>query len=236
MNDWVKNRLEAIQQTLLAHYQAGQKLPSPVAGSERELFVHEYLAKVLPPTLRIGKECITDAANNQSGQVDVVIEYPFVPSFPMPTTADRLYLAESVAAAIEVKSDLTKQWDEVAATVKKVKVLRRDLRQPNLISVTSSPNPVFQPDQSRVYCYAVGYRGHQTLEGLAQRLNTTPDDERPDGVLVVESGCFTGNIGQASGGWGFFAFLAELTTITNAIMGIANPLMTHYGEIGELKK
>jgi len=37
----------------------------------------------------------------------------------------RLYLAEGVAATIEVKSNLASQWDEALATAKKVKELKR---------------------------------------------------------------------------------------------------------------
>jgi hypothetical protein len=37
-----------------------------------------------------------------SGQLDIVIELPFLPSFPTPGANERLYLAESVALAIEV--------------------------------------------------------------------------------------------------------------------------------------
>jgi hypothetical protein len=230
MNTWVLNRLEAIRQTLLIHHQAGAGLPDAVVGNERELFVSEYLSKVLPPTLRIGRGCVTDTGNNLTGQLDVVIEYPFVPSFPMPSTAERLYLAESVALVIEVKSDLTKQWDEVRATAKKAKPLRRELRQPSGTLLEDSPGPAFAPDRSRVYCYAVGYQGHKTLEGLQERLASTPEGERPDGALVIGSGCYVGHLGKAEGAWGLYALLAEMTTITNAVLGIANPLISGYGE------
>jgi hypothetical protein len=44
-----------------------------------------------------------------SGALDIVVEFPFLPSFPAPGGDERLYLAESVALAIEVKSDLCAQ-------------------------------------------------------------------------------------------------------------------------------
>ena len=48
---------------------------------------------------------------------------------------------------------------------------------------------------------------------------------------MISSGCFVGNIGMASGPWGLFALLAELTTITNAILGICHPIINDYGAI-----
>jgi hypothetical protein len=49
------------------------------------------------------------------------VEYPFLPSFPMPGSHDRLVLAESVLAVIEVKSDLVAQWDQATATIRAVR-------------------------------------------------------------------------------------------------------------------
>ena len=179
MNPLIESRLNAIQQSLLAHYHGGAGLPSAVIGDEREVFYREYLEKVLPPTLRIGKGCITDSSDRNTGQVDLVLEYPFGPSFPMPGSANRLYMAESIAAVIEVKSDLSKQWDEVRKTVKAVKPLKRCLRKASVLPLVNNPEPIFDVDESRVYCYAVGYTGHETIDGLQSRLDSTPEAERP---------------------------------------------------------
>src|SRR5262249_49094612 len=50
------------------------------------------------------------------------------PSLPQISGKERLYLAESVAAVIEVKSNLSSQWEEVEKTVREVKKLRRPLK------------------------------------------------------------------------------------------------------------
>ena len=52
-------------------------------------------AKGLPPIYRFGTGDATDSTGNKSGQLDVVVEYPFSPSLPVVGTGQsRLYLAE----------------------------------------------------------------------------------------------------------------------------------------------
>lgn len=158
INQYLLQRLTAIQQVLLAHRSGSINLPSAVAGAERETFLREFLEKVFPSHRRFSSGAITDMAGNISGQVDIAIEFGFSPSFPMPNANQRLLLAESVAAVIEVKSDLSSQWAEVARTTAAVKLLRRDLKAITMVgdSVPSQYIPVI----------AVGYTGHSTLDGL----------------------------------------------------------------------
>jgi hypothetical protein len=99
-------------------------MTSASKGTERELFVEVFLKNVLPPGYRFGTGDITDVNGHRTGQIDVVIEHASIPSFPLVgATIPRLYLAEGVAVAIEVKSDLTKQWDEALSTAKSVAAL-----------------------------------------------------------------------------------------------------------------
>jgi hypothetical protein len=109
----LKLRLDGIRQILLAHHVAGSGFPSSSKGAEREVLVREFLAKVFPPPYRFGSGAIVDSTGAQSGQLDVVVEFPFLPSFPTTGAPDRLYLVESVGAAIEVKSNLQTQWHQV---------------------------------------------------------------------------------------------------------------------------
>lgn len=87
---------------------------------------------------------MTDATGEISGQLEVVMELPLGNSFPMPAGTERLYLAESVAAVIEVKSNLSSQCREVQDTIKRVKVLRRDIRQSAALLLESSPDPIVE--------------------------------------------------------------------------------------------
>jgi hypothetical protein len=229
MNPHLLTRLAAVQASLMSHHAGGAGLPSPMIGGERERVINEYLREVLPPVYRFGRGAITDAGGNLSGQLEVVMEAPVAPSFPMPTPGECLYLAESVIAIIEVKSDLVKQWGEVAETVRKVKALRRDFRASSALLMESSGTsaPAFYLG-SIIPCYAVGYAGHKTLDGLRDRLAATDEDSRPDGALVIESGCFAGLVGQASGPAGLFRFVTELMNHANALLGVAYPLLDRY--------
>ncbi len=54
----------------------------------------------------------------------MVVEYPFLPSLTLQGHS-RLYLAEGVAAVIEVKSNISNQWKEAYDTGTKLKALQR---------------------------------------------------------------------------------------------------------------
>ena len=95
-------------------------------GTERETFIDSFLPQVLTPQYRFGSGDATDQNNLRSGQLDVVVEYPFVPSLPIVGShRPRLYLAEGIAAVIEVKSNIADQWSEVTGTMSRLSPLRR---------------------------------------------------------------------------------------------------------------
>jgi len=187
-NPHLAQRLAAIQQSLMAHHAGGKGLPTAVGGEERETFIREFLQKVFPSHYRFTHGVITDSFGKLSGQVDLAVEYPFLPSFPMPNADQRLLLAESVATIIEVKSNLASQWSELETTVKKVKMLQRKWR--GSISHSGGGLSVHDSSVTPIPCIAVGYTGHKTLEGLKNRVLSTTEDARPDAAYVIESGCF----------------------------------------------
>jgi hypothetical protein len=220
LNPYLATRLEAIRDTLMAQHRGGRGLPNAVIGSERETFLREFLQKVFPVHRRFSTGAITDAEHRISGQVDVAVEYGQIPSFPMPNSEERVLLAESVAIVIEVKSDLSSQWGQVRETVSKVRPIRRTLNPVMVMGPTPEP---------RIPCVAVGYTGHTTVEGLAERLATTDESERPDAALVIESGCFTGFGLTAQGPLGMYA----LCLVINRQLGslaIANPNLLAYAQ------
>jgi len=53
-----------------------------------------------------------DSRGHKTGQVDIVLECQNSFSLPITSGKQRLYFADTVAAAIEVKSDLNKQKTE----------------------------------------------------------------------------------------------------------------------------
>ncbi len=185
-NNYVIERLEGIRNTLVAQGSAGDPLASSSKGTEREIFVKEFLGKVFPSHFRFGTGTITDSAEKLSGQADIVIELPFFPSFPVPPSDVRLYLAEGVAAVIEVKSNLSTQWSEVESTTQKIKQLSRNYGQSSFFSYGMSP-------RKQIPVYAVGFQGYKSRGALMKRLNATIKSARPDGALVLDPGILVGN-------------------------------------------
>lgn len=135
---------------------------------------------MFPPPYRFGSGDIVDRNEQRSGQVDIVVEYPFLPSLPSSFGGPRLYLAEGVAAVVEVKSDLRKQWAEVQKASVKLKKLTR--------SLTGAQNQIGDLTADIPY-FVVGYTGWKTLKPLIERIESNP----VDGVLVIDSGLYVSN-------------------------------------------
>lgn len=161
---------------------------------------------------------------NRSGQIDIVIEYPFLPSFPMPGGTDRLYLAESVAAAIQVKSNLSSQWNEVEDTTTSLRKLQRRWTS---ISGALGNASFYKGLATPIPYLAVAYTGYKSVESLQERLQKTSEEARPTGVLVVDSGAFVCGDTYAIGELGLYGFAVVLTQMINAV-GSADADLTAY--------
>ena len=217
-NPHLVQRLVGIQNSLMAEHEGSKGLPSAHAGDERESFLREFLQKVFPAHRRFSSGTITDSEGRLSGQIDIAIEYGFVPSFPMPSSTDRLLLAESVAMVIEVKSNLSSQWDQVVSTTKKVKGLNRHLGA--IMTIGSGPS-------EQIPVIAVGYTGYETTKGIRDRLASTGEDSRPDAVLCIKSGCFVGLGIEAEGPMGLYALSLAINSSLNNL-GFAVPNLLSY--------
>ncbi|MEY3480338.1 MAG: hypothetical protein RIQ71_1113 [Verrucomicrobiota bacterium] len=217
-------RLTGIQQALMAQHLGGRGMPNAAIGSERETFLREFLGKVFPSHYRFTSGAITDSTGSISGQIDIAVEYPFLPSFPMPASGERLLLAESVAAVIEVKSDLSGQWGQVQSTIRALRPLRRKWK--GTVGLIGGGIRFGSGSETPVPTIAVGYTGHTTIDGLKQRLDTTIEQERPDAAFVVQSGCFVGFGMKASGPLGIYALCIAVSQLTAAIAAAeSDPLM-----------
>ena len=229
MNEALRARLAGIRGILMAHFHASTLLPSATKGAERETLVREFLQRVFPAPYRFGSGAIADSSGATTGQLDVVVEFPFFPSFPTPAANERLYVAESVAFVIEVKSDLTAQWAQVEETTAKVRPLRRKWRR----HVQMDPDTGFSEIQatiSRIPFVAVGFKGFTSAEALARKVAATPEDRRPDCAFVVDSGAYVGWGNRVSTDEeGFFAFCADGAYFMRNVL-IAEPdLIAHIG-------
>lgn len=229
MNEALRARLRGIREILMAHHGASALLPNAAKGSERETLVREFLERVFPLPYRFGSGAIVDAAGLTTGQLDVVVEFPFFASFPAPGGGTRLYLAESVACVGEVKSDLAAQWSQVEETTTKLYPLRRKWRRHLQIDPTSGFSEV-GPSVSRIPMVAVGFKGFASAESLKKRMADTPDDRRPDCALILESGAYVAFGGQiTSGEEGFLAFCADLSYFMRNVLLAEPDLIAHVG-------
>lgn len=218
MNHHLIARLEAIRKVLVAQGAAAKTMPSASKGEEREAFVREFLEKVFPPHFRLGSGAITDDKGDRSGQNDIAIELPFFPSFPIPPRDVRLYLAEGIAAVLEVKSDVSMQWSQVESIVKQVKQLTRKFG-PGL-SIGDFPS-------DQVPVFAVGYYGFKSIEAVKERLASTPDPSRPEGILVLEPGVFVGPRIQATASWALYGLIEHITNICTRLISTVPNLIEH---------
>lgn len=225
MNQHLVDRLEAIGAALMAQHAGGTGLPTAVRGDEREVFLREYMQTLFPSHRRFARGAITDAVGRISGQVDVAVEFGFGPSFPMPgpTEGSRLLLADTVALVIEVKSDLSSQWSEVRNTTSSVHALDRRVR--SIMTIGGAPGP-------RIPVFAVGYSGHQTLDGLRKRLDETPELERPDGALVIGSGLYTSPRIWGTGAAALYALAVDINRIFTSVAAAAPDLLAYLSESG----
>lgn len=182
-NTHIKARLDGIQQMLMGAHHAGSPLTSPSKGHEREAFINGFLSQVLPPSFRFGSGDAIDQNENRSGQLDIVVEYPFVPSLPIVAgRSPRLYLAEGIVAVIEIKSNVADQWDEVEKTATQLRTVTRNYTYPEGLSI--GPRAV-----KEVPLYIVGYAGWKKFETVKQRVDVA---KGINGVLVIEDGHFVG--------------------------------------------
>lgn len=205
----LNNRIESIYQALDIAYSGGAGMSSASKGNERELVVDTLLHNVFPPHYRFSSGDIIDSYGNQTGQVDVVLEQPRSYSFPLLTGGPRLYLAESVATVIEVKSNLSSQWNEVLSTSEKVAKIKRKFSSEsykemldgiNNGSITTPPestelivNTLEQQKnmgsnigEKRITFYVIGFSGWEKNETISSKLVTN----QIDGILQIDKRVF----------------------------------------------
>jgi len=129
------------------------------------------------------------------------------PSLPMVGGAQsRLYLAESVAAVIEVKSNLSGQWNEAVRTANALAPLQRKFGA--TMSFGNTPSP-------RIPLFAVGYTGWSTLQSLQTHLESAP---HIDGALVIDTGLYASKSGiYVQGPFALWGLIVDLHRITNSL-------------------
>jgi hypothetical protein len=171
-------RLAGVWGSLVALYPRGAAMSSSSSGREREQFVAEFLYKVLPPAYRIGSGDVIDSFGRKTGQQAVVVEFSFLPTLPAIAGKERLYLAEGVAALVEVKSNLAKEWEDVKRKASVIKSLRRHFRVPGFTP--------YGPPPEQIPYFAVGYTGWKTIESVQEKCH----EAAIDAILIIDQGLF----------------------------------------------
>jgi hypothetical protein len=232
----LRARLEGISKILLAHHAASAMLPSASKGSDREVLVRDFLSQIYPPQFRFGSGAVVDSTGKMTGQSDVVIEFPFLPSFPAPGANDRLYLAESVAVVIEVKSDLYSHWAKIRKSAAKVIALRRNWRA-HAAHSSKGDFSSHSASASRIPYLVVCFKGPKTTKGLEKKLSKLRDFERPDAVFVVDRSVYSGcplseSTATASGPAGMLAFVNDLAWLVTNVTWAAPKIGPYIDVIG----
>lgn len=178
------SKLKNIHTVLMQAHTNTHGFTSPVQGDERETVIRELLGLVLPMSYRLGKGAIVDANGAQTGQVDAIFEKPFSLSFPVSSEQNRLYLADNVAAAFEIKSNL---YSQSAEAIEKVKEIKRLHRAPTEGSRVAMYDELFIPT------FIIGFRGYSTLESIYNTfIPNASAASSVNAILNIESGTFVG--------------------------------------------
>lgn len=173
-SDMLNKRLAGLHKALVGLYESGSGMSTATRGREREQFVDSFLSRVLPPGYRFGTGDALDIAGNCSGQLDVVVEFTFFPSLPAISGEPRLYFSEGIAAVIEVKSNIAKQWAEVQQTAAALKPLNRKFQAPGFTP--------YGPPPSKIPVFAVGYTGWKEIDTVRRKAN----EGCVDGILIID--------------------------------------------------
>lgn len=178
-----KSKLKNIHTVLMQAHENTKGFTTPVQGDEREVVIRELLQLVLPVSYRLGKGTIVDPHGRETGQVDAVFEKPFSLSFPISSETNRLYLADNVAAAFEIKSDLYGQADEAVEKANKIKRLRRKPTEGEVVLY----------DELYVPTFIIGFKGYKTVDGLYNKfIPNAGTAAHINAILVLETGGFLG--------------------------------------------
>ena len=216
-NQHVLQRLAGIQGILNGVHQAGVPMSAATKGQERAAFIDQFLSQVMPLPYRFGTGDATDAGGNRSGQLDVVVEYPFAPSLPLGVGVSRLYLAEGVAAVVEVKSDAAGQWQEALHTANQLAAVTRAFGMAMVMGTAPTP---------KIPLFVAGYTGWKQTGTLQQHLQTNSSIA---GVLVINPGIFvsTAQYGgiTATGPWALWGLISSLYQAVSSLQAaVNNPL------------
>lgn len=185
MNKLFSKKIQNIHSNLMECYRDSQFYSPSITGAEREIFNRELFQRILPSNYRVGAGTIVDSQDHQTGQIDAVIELPFSLSFPISSGENRLYMADTIGAAFEIKSDLNNQWDDAIAKIKEIKQLNRYFIEPDEFAML---------DTLKIPAYIIAFTGSKKLDTIYKKLESVAIRDRPDGIFIIEHGILYGRV------------------------------------------
>jgi len=220
VNPYLIDRLLSVQdQTLAAYAQLDPSLPDrPQALSQ--LVVNHFFRPLFSAHRRFTTGRITDTQGVLTEQFDVIVEHGFMPSFPLEHGQTRLVLAEAVALVIEVVEQIGQDDRELRMKASHIKHLQRGIRP--TIKYQSAPS-------EHVPMMVMAFNGPTELLVLERWWADLPEDERPDAVCVLSSGCFLGFGMEADGALGLFSVCINLSHLLHLLHFSAPDLAIYAG-------
>jgi len=167
--------LDGTAEIILKEYKrSGLQKSSTDFGSNRELFVNQFLMKVLPKRLSVNNGEIVDHTGYSTGQLDTIILRDDTPCLYF--GGKNTYISGGVSAVLEIKSFLNKrklkEADETFTHVTKLKM-------PNVQMVMGCLNGPFQ-----IYRIVVAYESN-SLTSISKNLYSCPNI---DIICVIDKG------------------------------------------------
>ena len=216
----VLGRLKSIVETLLAAHRGGADVSPASKGREREVFINMVLGNIISQPFRIGSGEIVDQNDQLSGQVDIVIEYTNTLSFPsVYPHSERLYLAESICAVVEVKSNVAAQWAEARQKAEKINALSRK------VGVTAYTG--FRPPD-KIPVFVVGYDGWVNATTARNNLDECNKTSTiVSGIFQLNPCLYVGKMPEYTHSFedvrALFGFLLSIEQLTSSMLGSKPP-------------
>jgi hypothetical protein len=250
---FLSQRLMSALKQLREAAEGTQSATAPVKGHAREMFINQFLRKVMPPEFRIsGNGEAIDSSGEKSGELDVIVENSFLPSIPFFGTdgdSSRLFFCEGIASVIEIKSNLSDEWSNILAAAEKLRALNRRLIGGTQVFsggsvVTTLPFefkgpaakelPKLKPHpeddlRKKVQYFVVGYHGWKTTETIDAKLESAQPNVA--GILQIDIGYFKANARfrdlSAKAQWSLLGLIDCVHRSATAIQGATADLISY---------
>ena len=153
-------------------------------GDAREALIGGVLSRILPTAYEVGTGQVVDAYGAKSKQIDIIIARRDFPSLRFPDGSAQ-YLIESVLAAIEVKSHLTRETlSEALENTASLGDLRVSFEPESLRAVVAKCGFELQPDGTVLKREADGTTGPAPSPAMEVLLTSG----RPESYIFAFSG------------------------------------------------